>query len=128
MKEKIVRTGLLVLGVVLLLFSCVREEWFAPSGAPNRAFTVNEAKEFFKKNITAIKQFDLGNEHTCTDPTHHHPATKSDAEKKTITPEWSKAIQVSTDKSVILNIPPKRMPICWRFWWTRSMEKRKPEW
>ena len=106
MRNKILYIGLLVLGIVALFYSCEQYEWFPPPNIPDKNFTVKEAKTFFQNNRITLKPLDLGHESgCCADSTHHHAATKSDADKRTLTPEWNRAIQVTTAKTVVLNIP-----------------------
>jgi hypothetical protein len=107
MKKKIIWIGLFVLGLCVFLFSCIREEWFSSPQSPNQAFTLTEAKSYYQTNIKQLKQPDLMREITCNDPSHHHLTTKSGSDIRTLTLEWNRAIQVTTERSVIINIPAK---------------------
>ena len=67
--------GLSLAGFLFFFFSCTNEEWLPFSDVPNKAFTLSEAKEYFKQNINTIKQLNLNLPQTCcTDPTHQHHA------------------------------------------------------
>ena len=91
-----------------LVFSCVRESIPGITQKLDPSFTLSEAKSYFREHIGSIVPVNFSAEHCCDDPTHNHDHLSTKAETgKTYTPDWGKAVQQSTEHSVVFHVPVK---------------------